>query len=169
MRSVFLTLFDSIRRAPISARILLFTEIIFFVAPILFFVYLVLISWQTHLDILEPIKQSPVYALYFIMFLSFFFCGFVTRFIRKESKINKENPLLKVELLLLTGSQLLVLNLFCAALLVWYIQREYGQSIFKIKLKNQSITFKNLPFIISCYIFLVAILIFILRLVLKTQ
>lgn len=167
MRSAFLTLFSSIKRNNISARVLQFTEILFFVAPILFLSYLLLISWQTHLDMLEPIKQNPVYTLYFIMFLSFFFCGFVIHFIRKDSHINKENPLLKLELLLLTGSQLLVLNLFGAALLVWYIQREYGQNIFKITLRKQSVKFKSWSFIITCYILVVSLLIFVLRLILK--
>ncbi len=167
MRISILTLFDSLKRAFTSTRILLMTETIFFAAPVLFLLYLVLISWQTNLGPLEPVRQNPIYTLYFIMFLSFFFCGFVTHQIRQRSQQNKTDSLLKLELLLLTASQFLLMNLFCAALLVWYIQREYGLAIFSIRLKKPALCFKNLSFIVMTYIFLVAIFIFILRFALK--
>lgn len=127
MIALVLNKLEEIKMKVTSDWILSLTEKIFYMIPCLFLGYLFLLSLETKLGILSPVQHNPIYTVYFITFLSFFFCGFLTRQIRILK--DKDEAFVKLGTLLLLASQLVMLNMICAAMLIFFIKKEFSWDI----------------------------------------
>lgn len=132
MKTIVLSKFQTLKVQITSTKILYVTELLFIIFPLLFLSLLGFVSWKTGADMMEPVRLNPVYALYFILFLSFFFCAFIVRNMKKSLANTQSQDLIKIALLALIVTELLTMNLICGWLLLWFAKKEYGMTVFRI-------------------------------------
>ncbi len=138
--------------------ILHITEKFFYIIPCLFLGYLFFVSLETKLGILSPVQHNPIYTVYFITFLCFFFCGFLTRQIRVLKEEDKSFA--KLAAIVLLVSQLFMLNMIGAALIVWFIKNEFSWDVRHIHFRQLKWRWQLL---ICVYVGIIAFVIFIIR------
>lgn len=163
MKTIVLSKFQTVRSQITSAKILHIAEILFIVFPLLFLGLLGLVSWHSNADIMEPVRLIPVYALYFIRFLSFFFCAFIVKNMKKSLANKQSQDLLKIATLVLILTQLFAMNLICGWLLLWFAKKEYGMDVFRISWKGLKQAPQKWLLLVSGYTLFISLFVCIIR------
>ncbi|WP_430534946.1 hypothetical protein [Listeria rocourtiae] len=163
MKTIVLSKFQTLRSQITSTKILHVTEILFIIFPLLFLGLLGLISWHSGADIMEPVRLNPVYSLYFILFLSFFFCAFIVKYMKKSVAIKKNKDILKITALALILTQLFSMNLICGWLLLWFVKKEYGMDVFRISWQDLKKAPQKWILLFSGYTLLVSFFVCVIR------